>query len=136
MTDSVVKGSAPEGLLEAFWTYEDALMADDLEVLDRLFAPGDDSLRGDAGGIIVGHDLISAFRQGRGGAPARTIGDIHVRDLGNDRALIVAVTLPASGGRGQQTQLWHRSSTNDGDVDWLIEAAHLSVPAPAIAASI
>jgi amidase len=111
-------------------------MADDLEVLDRLFAPGDDSLRGDAGGIIVGHDVISAFRQGRGGAPARTIGDIHVRDLGNDRALIVAVTLPASGGRGQQTQLWHRSSTNDGDVDWLIEAAHLSVPAPAIAASI
>jgi len=111
-------------------------MANDLEVLDRLFAPGDDTLRGDAGGVLVGHDAISAFRRGRGGAPARTIGDIHVRDLGNDRALIMAVTLPASGGRGHQTQLWHRGSTNDGDADWLIEAAHLSIPAPAIAASV
>jgi amidase len=111
-------------------------MADDLEALDRLFAPGDDSLRGDASGIIVGHEAISAFRHSRGGAPARTIGDIHVRDLGNDRALIVAVTLPASGGRGQQTQLWHRVTTNDGDAVWLIESAHLSVPAPAIVASI
>jgi len=71
-------------------------MANDLEALDRFFAPGDDSLRGDAGGLLVGHDAISAFRQGRGGAPARTIGDMHVRDLGNDRALIVAVTLPAA----------------------------------------
>lgn len=111
-------------------------MANDLEALDRFFAPRSDTLRGDAGGVLVGHDAISAFRRGRGGAPARTIGDIHVRDLGNDRALIVAVTLPASGGRGQQTQLWHRRSTNDAEVDWLIEAAHVSVPAPAIAASI
>ena len=111
-------------------------MANDLEALDRLFAPGAETLRGDAGGILVGHDAISAFRQGRDGASARSIGDIHVRDLGGDRALIVAKTLPASGGRGQQTQLWHRSSTNDGDADWLVEAAHVSVPAPAIASSV
>ncbi|MHC5795403.1 AtzH-like domain-containing protein [Lacisediminihabitans sp. FW035] len=136
MTDSTVEGAAPDGLLDAFWEYERALMANDLEALDRIFAPGDETLRGDAGGILVGHDAISAFRQGRGGAPARTIGDIHVRDLGNDRALIVAETLPATGGRGQQTQVWHRGSTNDGDADWLVEAAHVSVPAPAIAASV
>ena len=111
-------------------------MANEIETLDRFFAPGDETLRGDVGGILVGHDEISAFREGRDGAVARTIGDLHVRDLGNDRALIVAVILPASGGRGQQTQLWHRSSTNDGDATWLIEAAQLSVPAPAIAASI
>ena len=136
MTDSVVTGTAPDGLLEAFWEYERALMANEGETLDRLFAPGEETLLGEAGGILVGHDAISAFRQGRDGAPARIIGDLHVRDLGNDHALIVAVTLPASGGRGQQTQVWHRSSTNDGDVDWLIEAAHVSVPAPAIAASV
>jgi amidase len=136
LTDSVVQGEAPDGLLDAFWAYERALTANDLDALDRLFAPGAETLRGDAGGILVGHDAISAFRQGRGGAPARTIGVIHVRDLGNDRAFIVAETLPASGGRGQQTQLWHRSSTNDGDADWLIEAAQVSVPAPAIAASV
>jgi Asp-tRNA(Asn)/Glu-tRNA(Gln) amidotransferase A subunit family amidase len=136
LADSTVEGAAPDGLLDAFWEYERALMANDLDALDRLFAPGDETLRGDAGGILVGHDAISAFRKGRGGAAARTIAGIHVRDLGNDRALIVAETLPATGGRGQQTQLWHRSSTNDGVVDWLVEAAHVSVPAPAIEASV
>ncbi|MES2092979.1 MAG: AtzH-like domain-containing protein [Actinomycetota bacterium] len=135
-TGSVVEGTAPDGLLDAFWAYERALRSNDLEAVDRLFAPGPGTLRGDADGILLGHDAISAFRQGRGGAPARAIGDLHVRDLGNDRALIVAVTLPATGGRGQQTQLWHRSSTNDGDADWLIEAIHESVPAPAIEASV
>ena len=30
--------SAPDGLLDAFWQYETALMANDLEALDRLFA--------------------------------------------------------------------------------------------------
>jgi len=98
-------------------------MANELKTLDRFFASGNETLHGDVGGILVGHDEISAFREGRGGAAVRTIGDLHVRDLGNDRALIVAVILPGSGGRGQQTQLWHRSSTNDGDTTWLIEAA-------------
>ena len=136
MTDNTAEGTAPDGLLDAFWEYERALMANDLEALDRFFEPGDETLRGDPGGIVVGHDAISAFRHGRAGAPTRTIGDMHVRDLGSDRALIVAVTLPATGGRGLQTQLWHRGSTNDGDADWLVEAAHVSVPAPPIAASI
>ncbi len=136
MTDSVVEGTAPDGLLDAFWEYERALMANDLEALDRLFAPGAETLRGDADGILVGHDTISAFRQGRGGAPARTIGVLHVRDFGTGRALVVAETLPTTGGRGVQTQVWHRGSTNDGDADWLIEAAHVSAPAPAIAASV
>ena len=136
MTDRLVAGAAPAGLLEAFWDYERALEANDLEVLDRLFAPGAESILGGADGILVGHDTISAFQNGRGMAPARTIGDLHVRDLGNDRALVVAVTLPATGGRGLQTQVWHRSSTNDGDADWLIEAAQVSVPAPAIEKSV
>ena len=136
LTDRLVAGAAPAGLLEAFWDYERALEANDLEVLDRLFAPGAESILGGADGILVGHDTISAFQNCRGMAPARTIGDLHVRDLGNDRALVVAVTLPATGGRGLQTQVWHRSSTNDGDADWLIEAAQVSVPAPAIEKSV
>ncbi|WP_375406343.1 AtzH-like domain-containing protein, partial [uncultured Amnibacterium sp.] len=36
--------------MEAFWRYEQALMADDVPALDALFADGPWTLRGDAGG--------------------------------------------------------------------------------------
>jgi amidase len=124
--------SEPEGLLDAFRDYESALMANDLEALDRLFAPGDATLRGDAGGILIGHDAISGFRRGRGGAPARTIVAVHVRPLAVDVAVVVAVTAPLTGGRGQQTQVWKRSA----DGAWAVEIAHVSLPAPAVNASI
>jgi amidase len=118
----------PDGLLDAFRAYEAALMANDLEALDRLFAPGDATLRGDAGGILVGHDAISGFRRGRGGAPARTLVELHVRPVSADAAMVVAVTAPLTGGRGQQTQLWRRAA----DGAWAVELAHVSLPAPAV----
>jgi len=117
----------PAALLDAFWQYEAALMANDLEALDRLFAPGPDTLRGDAGGILIGHDAISAFRKGRGGAPKREIVDVIVREIDADAAIVIAVTAPVSGGRGQQTQLWRRR-----DGEWKVEVAHVSLPAPAV----
>jgi len=118
-------------VLDAFWEYERALMANDLEALDRLFAPGDETLRGDANGILIGHDAISAFRQGRGGAPARTILSVEVREIADDAALVIAITSPLTGGRGQQTQLWRR-----GPGGWTVEAAHVSLPAPAITTAV
>ncbi|CAN5247262.1 hypothetical protein BH11ACT4_BH11ACT4_15340 [soil metagenome] len=118
---------APPGLLEAFWEYERALMANDLAALDDLFAPGPDTLRGDAAGILVGHDAISAFRQGRGGAPARDILDIEVREISDAAALVIAITAPLTGGRGQQTQLWQLV-----DGAWRVSAAHVSVTGPAV----
>jgi Asp-tRNA(Asn)/Glu-tRNA(Gln) amidotransferase A subunit family amidase len=126
-----VGASEPEGLVDAFLDYERALMANDLEALDRLFAPGPDTLRGDAGGILVGHDAISGFRQGRGGAPKREIESIHVRPIAPDVAIIVAVTVPLTGGHGQQTQLWRRIAGA-----WAVEVAHVSLPAPAVNPSI
>ncbi len=118
---------APAGLLDAFWEYERALMANDLPALDRLFAPDPDTLRGDAAGILVGHDAISDFRKGRGGAPAREILHVEVRELGDAAALVIAITAPATGGRGQQTQLWQLI-----DGSWRVTAAHVSLPAPAV----
>lgn len=118
---------APEGLLAAFWDYERALQANDLEALDRLFAGGPDTLRGDAGALLVGHAAIRAFRVGRGNPPARNIALIEVRPIGDNSALVVAITAPVGGGRGQQTQLWRRS-----DQGWVVETAHVSVPPPAI----
>ncbi len=119
------------GVLDAFWEYEHALMANDLPTLDKLFAPGAETLRGDAGGILVGHDAISNFRQGRGGAPARTIVHVEVRPIGDDAALVIAITEPATGGRGQQTQLWQKV-----DGAWAVAAAHVALPGPAINSTI
>jgi amidase len=117
----------PDGLMAAFHAYESALMSDNVAELDRLFAPGPATMRGDANGLLVGHDTISSFRSGRGGAPQRRLVDVHVQVVDPDHALIVAITELARGGRGQQTQLWAR--TPDG---WKVTAAHVAVPAPAL----
>ena len=116
----------PKGLMDAFWAYERALMANDLEALDQLFAPGDETLRGDAAGLLVGHAQINSFRGGRGGAPKRTIVETHVQVVDDSHALVVAITELLTGGRGQQTQLW---ALIDGA--WAVTAAHVSVAAPA-----
>lgn len=106
-------------------------MANDLEALDRLFAPGEETLRGDAAGILVGHDAISEFRQGRGGAPKRTIEHVEIRQYTEDTALVIAITVPLTGGRGQQTQLWRIV-----DGSWRVAAAHVALPAPAVNSSV
>ncbi|BDZ45654.1 AtzH-like domain-containing protein [Naasia aerilata] len=123
----IADAAIPDGLLEAFWTYEQALMDDDVAVLDALFAPGPHTLRGDALGLLVGSDAISAFRRGRGGAPRRRIETVHVRPAGPDAAVVIAVLVPDFGGRGQQTQLWRRGTSG-----WQVAAAHVSAPAPAV----
>jgi amidase len=120
-------GQPPVGLLEAFWRYERALMADDVPALDALFADGPWTLRGDAAGLLVGHDAIAAFRRGRGGAPKRRIAAVHVRVLGPDTAAVVAELAPRTGGRGQQTQVWRR-----GPAGWQVLVAHLANPVPAV----
>ncbi len=117
----------PDGLVEAFWAYERALMADDVETLDRLVARASTTLRGDAAGLLVGHDQVSAFRRSHGPAPRRRIVQTHVQVTDPDHALVVAVTELERGGRGQQTQLWARGV--DG---WVVTAAHVSAPAPAL----
>lgn len=137
MSDARVVGDAPpDGLLDAFWRYERALMADDVPELDALFAAGDLTLRADAAGVLVGHDAIALYRAARGGAPQRVVDEVHVRTLSADSAYVVARTALVSGGSGLQSQLWRR-----GDDGWVVDAAHVSVapaasrpPAPAPAA--
>ncbi|SDO55570.1 Asp-tRNAAsn/Glu-tRNAGln amidotransferase A subunit [Klenkia soli] len=106
--------------------YESALAADDLAELDALFAPGDTTLRADAGGVLVSHGAISDYRRGRGGAPARTVTALHVVVHTGDLATAVAETLRPDGTRGLQTQVWER-----GAVGWQVRVAHVSSgPAP------
>ncbi|MFJ6651669.1 AtzH-like domain-containing protein [Microbacterium sp. NPDC091313] len=108
-------------LRAAFEAYEAAVVANDLDALDAFFAPGPDTLRGDAAGLLVGHDAISAFRATRGGVSPRVIESVQYRGLAPGTALVVSVSRFLAGGRGLQTQLWQR----DGDA-WRIAAAHVT----------
>ena len=79
----------PGALFTAFDRYERAVLDNDLAVLDEMFAPGDETLRGDGAGLLVGHESISAFRGVRGGVPPREIERIEYRPLADDLALLV-----------------------------------------------
>ncbi|WP_291049942.1 AtzH-like domain-containing protein [Herbiconiux sp.] len=129
--DGALEPAALDELLSAFRAYESALMSNDLEVLDRSFAPGPSTLRGDAAGLLVGHDRISAFRGLRGGLPPRVITEVHLRVIGPEAVLIVSVSAPVKGGSGLQTQLWERR-----DGAWVISAAHVHGAPPAINGSV
>ena len=111
----------PDDLFTAFDRYERAILDNDLDVLDEMFAPGPGTLRGDAAGLLVGHDAISAFRGVRGGVSSREIERIEYRPLAEDIALLVSISRYHGGGTGLQTQLWQRIDGN-----WRITAAHVS----------
>lgn len=119
--------AVPAELYAAFTAYEAAIMANDLDALDAAFAPGPGTMRGDAAGLLIGHDAISAFRGARGGVPPRVIERVEYRPFGPDAALVVSVSRFAGGGTGLQTQMWERV-----DGRWLITAAHVSPRAQAL----
>ncbi|WP_084073886.1 AtzH-like domain-containing protein [Demequina sp. NBRC 110052] len=125
-------GEAPEGLIEAVLAYEAALVADDLDALAGFFAPGDETLRGDANGLLVGHEAITSFRGGRGGIGARTVRELRLVPAG-DAWLAVSVNAPDAGGKGLVTQLWSHDGLSAGPgKGWVICAAHVTAPAKAM----
>jgi len=143
--DGSLDPSSLEELLAAFAGYESALLTNDLEALDRYFAPGPTTLRGDPSALLVGHDRISAFRGLRGGLPRRTITELHVRVISPTAVLLVSVSVPVKGGAGLQTQVWQRSDAAAGSAaaspaaasasaagEWVITAAHVHGAAPAL----
>jgi amidase len=125
---TTVAGELPDGLLAAFAAYERALEADDLAALAEFFAPGEHTLRGDAAGLLVGHDAISGFRSARGGAAPRRITALHVRAIDARHALVVSTNAPLGGGTGTITQLW----SLDAGGAWRVDAAQVAAPAPAV----
>lgn len=125
---------APDGLLDAFWAYDGALLANNTEQLAELFAPGADTLRADGAGVLVGHERITSFRVRRAAAPTRRVVRVHVRPLGPDAAVVLAETrAPNGAGGGLQTQVWCRT-----DGRWLVHTAHVTPPAvsPAVDGSV
>ena len=111
----------PTELQDAFDAYERALATDDIEALDDAFAPGEETLRGDSNGLLVGHDAISAFRSARGGITPRVLDRVESRRLADDCWLIVATSRFDGGGTGLQTQVWQLA-----DGRWRITAAHVT----------
>lgn len=111
----------PADLWTAFEAYETAIGTDDVAVLDDSFAPGPQTMRGDAAGLLVGHDAIRAFRSGRGGVAPRSLDRVETRQLADDCWLIVATSRYVGGGTGLQTQVWQRA-----DGRWRIIAAHVT----------
>jgi amidase len=122
----------PADLRAAFEEYERAIGTNDLDVLDAMFAPGPATMRGDAAGLLVGHDAISAFRGVRGGVPPRTIERVEYRRLADGVALVVSVSRYRGGGTGLQTQVWERAA----DGCWRITAAHVTPRAAALDRSV
>lgn len=113
----------PDGVLDAFWRYDAALLANDRAVLDELFLKGPDTVRGDGRVLLVGHEAIAGFRSGRAVIPTRKIAELQVRVLAPDAVLIMARTADGEAA-GLQTQVWQQ--TADG---WRVAAAHVSLPA-------
>lgn len=131
LPDAPESPELPGDLRAAFESYERAIMANDLDALEAAFAPGNETMRGDAAGLLVGHEAISAFRSTRGGVPLRVIERVEYRPLAAGTALLISVSRFATGGTGLQTQLWQLI-----DGVWLIAAAHVTPRAQALDRSV
>ena len=110
---------------EQFARYEQALVTNDVAVLDHLFRSDPRTLRYGTGENLYGHDAIMAFRAARSpaGLMRRTAGTV-ITTYGRDTA--VASTLfyrdAAPGKVGRQMQTWVRFAEG-----WKIVAAHVSI---------
>jgi hypothetical protein len=110
---------------EAFARYEQALVSNDVAVLDELFRPDPRTLRYGIGENLYGYDAIMAFRAGRSpvGLMRRTAGTLitsYGRDTAVASTLFYRDTLPGKVGRQMQT--WVRFAEG-----WRIVAAHVSI---------
>jgi len=108
-----------------FERYEQALVGNDVAVLDELFRADSRTLRYGVGENLYGHDAIMAFRAARSPVglnrrTAKTVITSYGRDTAVASTLFYRDTLPGKVGRQMQT--WVRFA--DG---WKIVAAHVSV---------
>ena len=109
----------------AFERYEQALVSNDVAVLDAIFRNDPRTIRYGGGENLYGYKEIEAFRAARSPSGlARTISKTVITTYGRDTA--VASTLfhrtTSPGKVGRQMQTWVRFP--DG---WFVVAAHVSV---------
>ncbi|MFJ1302054.1 oxalurate catabolism protein HpxZ [Pseudomonadota bacterium AL_CKDN230030165-1A_HGKHYDSX7] len=109
-----------------FARYEQALVNNDVAVLDTLFWNSPHTLRYGATENLYGYDEIQAFRAQRPAQGlARTVSRSVVTTYGNDFATThLEFTRAGSDRVGRQSQTWMRTSEG-----WRVVAAHVSLMA-------
>lgn len=117
----------PEVLAEvrtAFYRYEQALVSNDIAVLDELFWHDKRTVRLGAGENLYGIDEIRAFRAARPSAGLqRTLRQTVITTFGEDYAVCsTEFTREGSVSTGRQQQTWVRFPTG-----WRIVAAQVSL---------
>ena len=108
-----------------FQRYEQALVSNDVAVLDELFRKDSRTLRYGIGENLYGYEEISAFRAARPAAglirrTARTVITTYGRDTAVASTLFSRDSAP--GRIGRQMQTWIRFPEG-----WRIVAAHVSI---------
>ena len=108
-----------------FARYEQALVSNDVAVLDELFHRDARTLRYGIGENLYGYDEVTAFRAARSPAglmrrTARTVITSYGRDSAVASTLFYRDTAPGKVGRQMQT--WIRFAEG-----WRIVAAHVSI---------
>ncbi|MGJ4927333.1 oxalurate catabolism protein HpxZ [Bradyrhizobium sp. HKCCYLS2038] len=108
-----------------FQRYEQALVSNDVTVLDELFRQDSRTLRYGIGENLYGYSEIAAFRAARSPAglmrrTARTVISTYGRDAAVASTLFYRDTAPGKVGRQMQT--WIRFPEG-----WRIVAAHVSI---------
>jgi hypothetical protein len=102
--------------------YEQALMANDVAVLNELFWEGPHTIRYGPGECLYGYDEISRFRGARPAAGIeRTVERQVVTTFGRDAAT-ASVQFVRNGRIGRQMQTWVRMPEG-----WRVVAAHVSM---------
>lgn len=106
----------------AFDRYEQALVGNDVAVLDELFWHSPHTVRYGAGELLYGHEEIARFRSARSPAGlARTIQREVITTFGRDFAT-ASIHFERAGRTGRQMQTWVRMPEG-----WRVVAAHVSM---------
>jgi len=121
--------NVPEVVAEvqaAFDRYEQALVSNDVQVLDELFWRSPHTIRYGATENLYGYDAIQAFRAARPSQGlARTLTRTVITTYGHDAATANTEFWREGSDRvGRQSQTWLR--TDDG---WRVVSAHVSLMA-------
>jgi len=111
-------------LNSVFARYEDALVNNKIDVLDKLFWPSEFTVRYGVGENLVGIEAIRAFRAARPAVGlARTLQRTVITTYGTDFGTAMTEFQREGGTKtGRQSQTWVRFAEG-----WRVVAAHVSL---------
>lgn len=108
---------------EAFWRYEQALLDNDVDLLNQIFWNSEHTIRYGFAERLYGHAAIAGYRAAPRSTPlVREVTKLVVTTFGRDFGTANCETARANGGiKSRQSHSWVRME--DG---WRIAAAHVS----------